>query len=354
MTSGRTLPHRHADAVRAVGVHEPAHDGPAQHAALHRGPAVAGRGDQRAPLRRHGGVLRRMVDPARDARHGGAHGRLGVAQRRGQRPVDLPAGDVAPHVAEDRALAAELVGLGEGAVDVHAHLRRGRVEAGPLAPRDALRDNGRIVVSTTERELKPGHNRRAAEVPAGRYVVLTIADNGTGMDVETQHHLLRAVLHDEAEGKGTGLGLALVYGVVQQRGGISRSAAKCSVGSTFEGAAPRGERARDGAGARGHPAAIGPRQRKRAARGRGRRRAQNGRWHSHRRRLSRNRREIVWRRAARTGAAPAVPAFHRLARGRRRTVCARLLEDLPPSASSARGSVTSSCRSPGWRRSGRR
>ena len=103
-----------------------------------------------------------------------------------------------------------------------------------LNARDALRDDGRIVVSTAVREVNPLHSRRAGDTPAGRYVVLTISDNGTGMDSETQRHLFEPFFTTKPEGKGTGLGLALVYGVVQQSGGYISVRSELLVGSTFE------------------------------------------------------------------------------------------------------------------------
>lgn len=103
-----------------------------------------------------------------------------------------------------------------------------------LNARDALRDHGRIVVSTANREIKPGQNRRATDTPPGRYVVLTVTDNGTGMDADTQKHLFEPFFTTKPEGKGTGLGLALVYGVVQQSGGFIAVRSAVLVGSTFE------------------------------------------------------------------------------------------------------------------------
>lgn len=100
--------------------------------------------------------------------------------------------------------------------------------------RDALRDDGRIVVTTANREIRPGQNRRANDTPPGRYVSLTVADNGTGMDAETQKHLFEPFFTTKPEGKGTGLGLALVYGVVQQSGGYISVRSALLVGSTFE------------------------------------------------------------------------------------------------------------------------
>ncbi len=103
-----------------------------------------------------------------------------------------------------------------------------------LNARDALRDHGRIQVGTALREIKPGQNRRTTDPPPGRYVVLTVVDNGTGMDTETQKHLFEPFFTTKPEGKGTGLGLALVYGVVQQSGGYISARSALLVGSTFE------------------------------------------------------------------------------------------------------------------------
>jgi two-component system cell cycle sensor histidine kinase/response regulator CckA len=103
-----------------------------------------------------------------------------------------------------------------------------------LNARDALRDRGRIVVSTSCRELGPDQHRRVTDLRPGRYVILTVADNGTGMDAETQRHLFEPFFTTKPEGKGTGLGLALVYGVVQQSAGDIAVHSAVLVGSTFE------------------------------------------------------------------------------------------------------------------------
>ena len=103
-----------------------------------------------------------------------------------------------------------------------------------LNSRDALRDRGRIVVTTSNQELKPGLNRRFADTPPGHYVSFAVADNGTGMDADTQKHLFEPFFTTKPEGKGTGLGLALVYGVVQQSGGFISVKSALLVGSTFE------------------------------------------------------------------------------------------------------------------------
>ncbi len=103
-----------------------------------------------------------------------------------------------------------------------------------LNARDALRDHGRIVVGTEVRDVTSALHRRVTDAPPGRYVVLSVSDNGTGMDAETQKHLFEPFFTTKPEGKGTGLGLALVYGVVQQSGGFVAVKSALLVGSTFE------------------------------------------------------------------------------------------------------------------------
>jgi two-component system, cell cycle sensor histidine kinase and response regulator CckA len=100
--------------------------------------------------------------------------------------------------------------------------------------RDALRDKGRIVVTTANRTITAGPHRRTTDAPPGRYVSLTVSDNGTGMDAETMKHLFEPFFTTKPEGKGTGLGLALVYGVVQQSGGSITANSELLVGSRFE------------------------------------------------------------------------------------------------------------------------
>jgi two-component system cell cycle sensor histidine kinase/response regulator CckA len=103
-----------------------------------------------------------------------------------------------------------------------------------LNARDALRDNGRIVVGTAVRELRSQQNRRATDVPPGHYVILSVTDNGTGMDADTQKHLFEPFFTTKPDGKGTGLGLALVYGVVQQSAGYVTVKSALLVGSRFD------------------------------------------------------------------------------------------------------------------------
>ncbi|MBI5382242.1 MAG: PAS domain S-box protein [Opitutae bacterium] len=103
-----------------------------------------------------------------------------------------------------------------------------------LNARDALRDHGCVTISTARHEIKTGRHHRPSDIPPGQYVVLSVADNGTGMDADTQSHLFEPFFTTKEPGKGSGLGLALVYGVVQQSNGFIRVHSALLVGSTFE------------------------------------------------------------------------------------------------------------------------
>lgn len=102
-----------------------------------------------------------------------------------------------------------------------------------LNARDALGAGGRVTLGTARREIR-GRKRRPADVPPGCYVVLAVSDNGTGMDAGVRSHLFEPFFTTKDEGQGTGLGLALVYGVVQQSGGYIRVHSAPTAGSTFE------------------------------------------------------------------------------------------------------------------------
>ncbi|HWZ95759.1 MAG TPA: ATP-binding protein [Opitutaceae bacterium] len=103
-----------------------------------------------------------------------------------------------------------------------------------LNARDALRENGRVTISTSVRVIKFSLNRRLTDTPPGHYVLLSISDNGIGMDTATQTQIFEPFFTTKDAGKGTGLGLAMVYGVVQQSGGHIQVHSASGVGTTFE------------------------------------------------------------------------------------------------------------------------
>jgi two-component system, cell cycle sensor histidine kinase and response regulator CckA len=97
--------------------------------------------------------------------------------------------------------------------------------------RDAMPQGGSLRMAVDTFVLERAHGRRAGDLQPGRYVRLTIADTGAGMDPETQRRLFEPFFTTKA--KGTGLGLASVYGIVVQSGGHIAVTSELGKGSTF-------------------------------------------------------------------------------------------------------------------------
>jgi two-component system, cell cycle sensor histidine kinase and response regulator CckA len=85
--------------------------------------------------------------------------------------------------------------------------------------RDAMSAGGVLTIRTTHEEVnRTSHEQRADR--EGDYVVLEVSDTGVGMDAQTQAHLFEPFFTTKEPGKGTGLGLATVHGIVEQSGGF--------------------------------------------------------------------------------------------------------------------------------------
>lgn len=99
--------------------------------------------------------------------------------------------------------------------------------------RDAMPSGGRLWIETRVVTLTPEHVFAHPEAKLGRHVELMVRDEGTGMDAETQRRIFEPFFTTKAEGRGTGLGLSTVYGIVHQSGGSLVVDSALDKGSTF-------------------------------------------------------------------------------------------------------------------------
>ncbi|MFI5120439.1 MAG: PAS domain S-box protein [Thermoanaerobaculia bacterium] len=167
-----------------------------------------------------------------------------------------------------QVLETRILDLGEVVADTERMLRRligedievvvvkpatlGRVKADPgqieqvllnlaVNSRDAMPGGGRLTVElldvTLDEPLATSHD----SIPSGRYVVVSVSDTGGGMDAETVGHLFEPFFTTKEKGKGTGLGLATVFGIVKQSGGYVDVSSAPGRGTTFRVYLPRSD-----------------------------------------------------------------------------------------------------------------
>lgn len=144
---------------------------------------------------------------------------VNIAQRTFPKSIDISL-EIPPKI--------ELWTISADATQIHQVLMNLMVNA-----RDAMPDGGRLTIAAENRYLDEQYVRRNLEAREGYYTVITVSDTGIGIPPELRERIFDPFFTTKAVGKGTGLGLATVLGIVSNYGGFVRVASEVDRGSEF-------------------------------------------------------------------------------------------------------------------------
>ncbi len=176
-----------------------------------------------------------------------------------QQPMEARVLDVATTVRHVESMLSRLIGANIE-VAIHSDGRMGRVKADPtqveqvvmnlvINARDAMPDGGRLIIETASVEVDEGYTASHPDARPGPHVLLAVSDNGIGMSAETLSHIYEPFFTTKEAGRGTGLGLATVYGIVRQSGGHIAVYSELGRGTSFKIYLPRVDELADEMGA---------------------------------------------------------------------------------------------------------
>ncbi len=171
---------------------------------------------------------------------------LAFSRRQILQPIRL---NLSANVSSTRRMLSRLLGeniqiqtvLGPGLWDVYAD--PGQIDQIVLNlavnARDAMEHGGTLTLETANVPYGVAHEALPPDLPDGDFVRLSVSDTGQGMDEETMRHIFEPFFTTKEVGRGTGLGLSTVYGIVKQSGGHIHVSSKLHKGSTFSIYLPR-------------------------------------------------------------------------------------------------------------------
>ncbi len=166
---------------------------------------------------------------------------LAFSRRQVLKPVDM---DLNPLIRNLLAILRRLLGE-KIEIDFIPSHSPGTIHADPaqmeqvvmnlvLNARDAMPEGGKITIETENVVINGDFTRNHPWARQGRYLLLSVTDTGEGMPQEVMEHIFEPFYSTKEVGKGTGLGLATVYGIVQQHGGMIHAYSEVGKGSTFK------------------------------------------------------------------------------------------------------------------------